>query len=402
VRPRKPAQVVLGEGTYHKDSDGSVVIDDPLITLKAQDFAVDLFAQLDERMVRLFTIVGDLDIPVLLFADGQGRLQPILGSLDKAFTNMRLENSDLITEDSATLANLFPTVLTLASTFLAAGFDPIELPSIQNLKLILDEGSIKTLENRQILAIFAKLGLVQQTGLSLPLGMHLETQARLARLTVPPTAAFELGPRFRTENGPAAQLALAALLSTGGFAKHAEYSYRIDGGFYHPWVEADDDSITIHSPLFWLQGKHTIEVIARLKGQPQTTALSPAVVQVAIDSIAPRVQLVTTAQGVRAEVQDGPMPAEEVQLSWRVNGGSFSPYASERSLVVSAGTPIEVRARDQAGNVSHAAMPTELQTAELEQGGCAISHGPQPFAGVFLQLLAGLGIALYWSRRASR
>jgi len=296
VRPRQPPTVTLGKGTYHQDANGSVVIDDPLLKINAKDFALDIYLQLDERMVRLFTVVGQLELPVLLYADGSGRLQPMIGDLDKGFTNVRVESSELVTENPEDLAKAFPTVLALAAGFLGSSFSPIELPSVQKLKLLLDGGSVTSVDSNQVLAIFANLGLVQTTKLSgpLPTGVGEEGAGQVkgagqvrawavqVELWVPPTEAFRLGPAFRSEDGPRLTLRVGAEVPPALAGQPLEWTYRVDGGFFRPWTSGS--RLVARDPLFWLQGEHTIEVIARIKDRPETTS-QPVQRRVLIDTM---------------------------------------------------------------------------------------------------------------------
>jgi hypothetical protein len=264
VRPRNPPTVALGKGTYHKDSSGKIVIDDPLLKITAKDFAIDVYLQIDERPVRLFTMIGQLDVPALLFADANGRLQPMLGALDQAFSGVRIENNDLITEDPANLVKLLPTILAVAASFLGSGFDPIELPSIQKLKLLLDSGSITTTDSQKVLAIFANLGMLTTHG-KLPVKTSIEEQD----LWVPAAEDFRIGPSFRAEHGPRLTLRLGAEVPPALAGHPVEFAYRVDGGFFQPW--SSGDRVVISDPLFWLQGEHTVEVMARVQGRPETT-----------------------------------------------------------------------------------------------------------------------------------
>jgi MYXO-CTERM domain-containing protein len=310
VRPRNPPTVALGAGKWHKDTTGKVVIDDPLLKLKAKDFAADIYVQLDERMVRLFTVVGDLELPALLYADANGNLQPMLGSLDTALTNIRLENADLITEDTATLAKLFPTILSLAASFLASGFDPIELPSVQSLKLVLDNGSITTVDANKVLAIFANLGLVKPKKF-VDEG-RLEVDASVEALVVPETSAFRVSRSFDPFAGPKAWLRVGARGAVAG--EPLEYAFRIDGGFFRPWEEGD--RLLVQDPIFWLQGEHTVEVIARVKGRPETTSRVPA-----------RLTLPIRSRATSSALETATPPAAPVEAAPETGGCALVPGA---------------------------------------------------------------------------
>ncbi|MFH1132039.1 MAG: hypothetical protein V1754_11935, partial [Pseudomonadota bacterium] len=161
-RPMVPVDISFGAGKYHEDNNGILVIDEPLITLSARDFTIHVYVLIDNRYIRLFTVTGDLVAPAMLFADANGDLQIILGELKNALTNVRVENAELIEESPEELAAVFPTLVGIGASFAASGLEPIPLPSIQGIKMLLDEGSITSVENNQILALFANLSLAAQ------------------------------------------------------------------------------------------------------------------------------------------------------------------------------------------------------------------------------------------------
>ncbi|MBW2736189.1 MAG: hypothetical protein JRH20_27705, partial [Deltaproteobacteria bacterium] len=162
IRPRKPPRLALGKGTTRQDGSGKEVIDEPLLRVLAEEMVMEIYAMIDERYVRIFSVIGDLDLPLLMRADEQGRLAFIIGSLKDALHDVRVENSELLAEDPVKLAAVFPTLIGIATGFLNSGFDPIELPEVQGIKLALGDGSITSVDNNQLLAIFADLEVPAQ------------------------------------------------------------------------------------------------------------------------------------------------------------------------------------------------------------------------------------------------
>jgi hypothetical protein len=402
TRPRNPPTVTLGKGTYKKDSTGKITIEEPLLKIKAKGFAIDVFVTLDERPVRIFTIVGDLEIPMLLYADSKGDLQPIVGALDSALTGLSVENADLLTTtDQASVKKLFPTLLSLAGTFLGNGFSPITLPSLSGVSLSLDSGSITTTDSYSILAIFANLALSSTTSLLLtPQAKKLatvETTGVVEHLELPATSEFRVDERFDPFGGPAVTLSLGAKAPRGLEGERVEYAVRVDGGFLRPFTTAS--RVVVQDPVFWIQGKHLVEVVARVEGRPATLDATPVRIPVYIDTVAPTGKLVPTATGVRAEVSDIGTPEAELELAWSVGGAGFGTYGTSRSVAAGAGTRVAVRVRDRAGHV------TELTTDDLssppeaaaESGGCAIAADATALTA-YLPLLIAL-VALVLRRR---
>ena len=397
IRPRYAPTVELKKGTYTVGKDGKPVIKEPLLNLLAKDFAIDLMIQVDHRMVRLFTIVTDLKVPALLYADSKGNLQPMLGDLKSALTNIRLENYELIAEDPKKVTSLLPTLIALASGSISSAFEPIALPSVQGLKLILDGGSITSVDKNSKgsydnLAIFAKLGMATSKTPPAP-SPSMDTEAVIESLKVPPTAGFRVGPGFDPWKGPKVVLRVNARAPAELAGRSVEYAYRVDGGFYRPWTTAT--RLEIQDPSFWLQGKHTVEVMSRAAGEHLTIDPTPVKVPVIIDTVAPRVRLTRQAGGLKATVDDMVAANGEVLLSWSINGGPFGSYGTQRTIVVSEGTTVAVRARDTAGNVglTTTALMTTYQPGEPElheAGGCSMGGGAS--AGLTLLLLAALGL----------
>lgn len=270
IRPKEPPKLTLGAGTYHQDTSGNTVIDDPLITVSAKEFSADVMILLEERWIRLFTVTGDLDLPILLFVDKNGALQPMLGDLGQVITNISVSNTDLLQEDPQTIAALFPTLLGVASSMFGSNFDPISLPSVSGVELVLSEQSIAVVDNNTLLAIFATLKMGSTTvSYDGPIDTNvdlvdIETQAEILRVNQPRNI------HSRTKQNPSVELALNAISSSH---EPVEYSIRIDGGFWRPWTKAN--RITISDPRFWLLGKHQIEVMARLEGKPRSLDSTP-------------------------------------------------------------------------------------------------------------------------------
>ena len=399
IRPRYAPTITLGKGTYTIGSDKNPVITEPLLYLQSKDFGIDLFLLVEGRMVRLFTVVTDLKVPMLLYADAKGKLQPMLGDLKKALTNIRLENYDLIAEDPKKVTSLLPTLIALASGSVSSAIQPIDLPSVQGLKLILDGGSITSVDKNSAggydtLAIFAKLG-VAKAGTTTP-SPSVDTEADVEQVDVPPTAAFRIGPGFDPWKGPRVVLRLRAKVPADMAQLPVEYSYRVDDGFFGPWSRSS--RLEVQDPRFWLQGKHTVEVMARVAGRHLTTDPTPVRIPVLIDTVAPRVTLVRAGNGVRAAVKDMVSKDSEVELSWSIDDGPFGAWGGVRSVMAAEDSKVAVRVRDRAGNVGLAStltMATGFEPAEPqlpETGGCSVGAGGG--AGMLTLLLLGfLGLA---------
>lgn len=412
VRPQKPPKVTLGDGKWHTDKDGNPVIDDPLVKVSAKDFKADVYALIEQRWVRLFAVKGDLEVPALVYANGQGMLQVMLGDLSKALSNVQISDSELLAEDPAKLAQLFPTVLNVAAGMFSTNFDPIALPDFAGIKLALDSGSIASVDNKNVLAVFTKLALTQSTSASgdlLPAAresQRVDARARVVKLEIPPTAAFAVThPDFHPDRGPAVVLELDAMLppSLASGRRGIEWSVRVDGGFWRPWTNAR--RMVLRDPLFWLQGEHRVEVQARLANQPETTDLSPAKLTVTIDTVKPKLRLTRSGAGLRAEVSDLVTPSQGLALRWIVDGERVESKVVDgvATLRVPADARVRVEVEDKAGNVARTSetrvADVQLPSSEPEAGGCQVGGDIESWPGL---LLLGLALLSLGRRRRRR
>ena len=182
----------------------------------------------------------------------------------------------------------------------------------------------------------------------------------------------------------------------GGDSTELTYAWRVDGGLWTPFM----DWTRVRVPGL-LEGKHTFEVKAKdAKGNVE---YNPARIEFLVDSVAPRV----TIGGDRVQdtdvqfdvaVRDSFTSADNVRVSYRVNGGEWSRYSFNKTLELDLAEgrhTLEVRAIDEAGNVS---VPEALTFSVEDSGfGCSASRGSA--ADLLILLVAP---ALLMLRRRSR
>ncbi|MFH1130511.1 MAG: hypothetical protein V1754_04200, partial [Pseudomonadota bacterium] len=172
------------------------------------------------------------------------------------------------------------------------------------------------------------------------------------------------------------------------FGKPVQWTYRIDSGFYHPW--STNERLTIKDPVFWLQGNHTIEVLTRIQGEPPTTDKTPRKLSVVIDTVPPKVRIVPTARGVRAEVYDAVTPSEKMELSWKIGDKAPTGFGNTKQIDVLPETPVEVIAKDSSGNISRSSAIAYPLGATENEGGCTMGGSPRPI-NILFPLLMILG-----------
>lgn len=175
------------------------------------------------------------------------------------------------------------------------------------------------------------------------------------------------------------------------------YSWRVDGGFWTPFVPA-----TIARIPGLLEGLHVFEVKAK---DPQgNVEYTPARIVFVVDSVAPRIRVLGdrvqsgTAHFLVDTVDSQTLP-EAIRVSYRVDGGEWSAYSAYKEIALDLAPgqhTLEVRALDEAGNEGTVAL-----TFVIEKGGFGCSLGGNPDVFSLLFLLGLFLPALYRLRRVA-
>ena len=286
LRPKNPLTFELGSGTTDENGD----IEEPLITVKSQELAIDFYALIDYRFIRIFRIIGDLSLPLNLEINEFNQLVPVLGDLQTAFENVRAEESPLLAEDPEEIAAVFPILMDTASGMLGEDLlAPIEIPVFAGFQLLFEEGSIASVDNNTFLAIYANLnyvGVVPEE--PSPFKWAVKTTAELKSLKMPRAEDFRAKTIEDTlYGGPVAVLSLDAALRDmesqfqSNPHEEFEFSYRLNGGPWSPYFK--NKTLEIQRPALWLKGVHEVEVKGRIQGRPESADPSPAFVEIEIN-----------------------------------------------------------------------------------------------------------------------
>jgi hypothetical protein len=394
IRPQNPPVIELGQGTFN--ADGTIA--EPLIKVALEDFAMELYVLIDERFVRVLVIHADVTLPLGLRLNDQHQLELVMGDVKSAFTNVRVTDSGMLADDPQDIANALPQVLGIAMPTLATAFQPIDVPGVpcqppdtRALRLDIPTGGITGVEGSppRFLGIFATLGLP-----AAPARFRATATAEVVAVDVPPTEAFALGRTFDPRRGP------RALIRLGGFGLdgspgNLEWTWRVDGGFWSPFVRTPE--IRLEGGSLWLQGRHAVDVRARERDAPETTS-APVSVEVLVDSVAPRLALERDGAAVRFVAWDAVTPAPRLEYSFGPRGGDASPFGRTASAPWDP-RGLEVRARDEAGNVTVATIGVHVAAdgPPPAAAGCA-TGGRAGSAAAAVLLGAGL-VALGRRRR---
>jgi hypothetical protein len=390
IRPQYPPVIALGEGTFN--ADGTIL--DPLMKLSMQDFAIELMALVDERYVRVLTIHSDVVLPLSLRMNASSQIEIVMGDVKAAFTNVRVTDTGMLSDSPEDIAAALPDVLGVALPMLASAFPAIDVPAVacsadatKAIKLTIPDGGITSVDNKRFLGIFLNLGFGPAAA-----QFRARATAEVTALDVPPTEAFAVGRTFDPRRAPAATVRFGGFGLDGGPAG-LEWTYRLDGGFWSPYLRKPE--IRLAGGALWLQGRHEVEVRARLRGVPESESES-VFVEILVDSVAPKLAIERNGAVVKFVASDLVSPPSRLQYSWRVAGEEFSAWSSVAEATVLGGKPVEVRVRDEAGNVTVATIGEDQAPSAEGGGGCAAGGAGSALLG--LGLLCGIG-ALAWGRR---
>jgi MYXO-CTERM domain-containing protein len=385
LRPQQPPTFTLGAGTFN--GDGTIA--EPLIILDMPSLQIDFYVFIDERYSRLFTVQTDLKLPISLDANDMGQIVPVIGDVANAFQNIQVTGADFTQETGAEIAAKFPALLSVAVPFLADAIGPIDLPAVIGLQIKVPKGGITSVDANSVLAIFADLA----TAAPKPMA-RVTTEAEVLAVRTPATAVFQQRGKLSAGDRPRVELALGGA-AEGGAKPALEWQIKIDGGLWGPWL--NDPRFVLTAEQFWLQGRHTVAVRARVAGAPETTDLTPVELPVIIDSIAPDVALSQDGASVIVDADDMVTGAEDLVVAWRFEGGAWTRAAGVPATIPVGAevdlASLEVQVTDEAGNVGVATGQTAGFHGRVPagDGGCGCRVGARE-GGATRGTLALLGL----------
>lgn len=397
LRPKQAPEITLGLGTTKIGPNGERIPDDPLMTIDLRQVQIDFYALIEERQARLFSLTADIRLPLSLeFNPSLNTVRPVLADLETVVSNIVAANSEMLHEDPRIVADLISAIIGLVQPVLASVLAPMELPTFNGFKLEVRHASgtvpmANAASGYQHMALLADLKLVPQT---LPYVSAADTAAQLVEGFVPTRAALL---------GAAGARPVAVVQASGSGMIHRdfrgyEFSYRVDGSLWSPWIV--NERLEIRSPVLLFEGRHDIEVRAREIDGAESEDLSPARVVFVVDYDAPAVRLELDAQLpiIRTLASDAVSRSDELVFRYRVGDGAWGADGAAREFFLSELGPnpgLEVEVVDGAGHVGRA------RYGAVEPGGSAADQGPpgvgctQGGAG----LLAALGLLRLARRR---
>lgn len=242
VRPVNPPTAAVGLGSL--TATGQIL--EPLVRLDWKGLELDVYAQLEDRYVRLFTLAADVALPLGLRLDGCDGLTPVLGDLTGAIVPTDAKNSEILAEDPAVLKRLVPLLVAQVEPALANGFQKFLLPQFQGFKL----------------KLLAARGIAQVTGTQSyqHLGLYAQVQ-QAADLCTPMGKRAGPAPRVLVGKRSADGVELLAPAGT-------TLSWRLDGGFWSPWLTVDPSGrLVLRHPKLLVHAEYLLDLVTPEGGE---------------------------------------------------------------------------------------------------------------------------------------
>ncbi len=245
LRPLTAPTATLGEGTIDPLSQKPL---EPLVRLEWNDLEIDLYALIDERNVRLFTVSADLKLPLGLSISGCSTVTPVIGDLAGAVTDVKVKNSELLAENPQGLASLVPTVVALAEPQLGQVLQGFTVPAFSDFQVRLLEakglGQISGSRNFQHAALYAELLPALQP----------------CMVASPKIEKLVAGGRDGDDEG---SFELLAGVSS------PQFSWRVRGGVWSMWKDVPvTGQVSVRHPIFRLPRAEVLEVRVRSAASP--------------------------------------------------------------------------------------------------------------------------------------
>ena len=381
TRPQQPPVITLGGGTD--------INKDPLMSISLKEFSIDFYVWSMDRFVRAMTFTGDLTIPVNLSThvdpktNPNGGLLPAIGTVGVA--NPKVTNSELLTDNPATVASGLGNLFGAIAGQLTGSLKPIDLSSSLasvGLGMSIPDGGIRKISkgSDDFLAIFADLSLAKQNAL-----VQADVNARILDKKVFPEA-MTLETADRTKN-PILHVLFGSSLDNG--TNVVEYSWSVDTGAISEWSTARD--FDIQNDSLFMQGKHVLNVWARIHGQMLSQSAAPAQVPFIIDVLPPSIDMTANDDGsLKIDAWDIVSAQPDLKMRWRTtdsNGKAsawtaWSPVDSQLSPSQVNGMTVTVEVQDEEGNVGSQSSdlirgkPDPSLGTASGCGSCAVGSSP--------------------------
>ncbi|HEX2690826.1 MAG TPA: MYXO-CTERM sorting domain-containing protein, partial [Kofleriaceae bacterium] len=417
TRPQRALDFSIGDNTTES----------PAITVGIDHLEVDFYAFLYERYVRAFTLDLSMDVGVNLdFEQAAGqpvKIRPTLVGISSDNVKITVQNSEFVKEAPAGLEAVLPSVFSLVIPLLGQ-LPEITVPPFAGFQL--ENLAIRHVTTNQddFLALYGSLGpstlllsaarrdplmasAVAALNASLPTPPAPSTgQARLASVSVPPVDRVR-GALLSDKSGalPRVTFDVDRYDAAG---RELEWAYQLDQGMWRPW--RSEFPLVIEDPAFAWQGKYSIGLQSRVKGDYRTVSATIET-PVIIDSVSPHIAVDQAAwsgdtyeipafdivSGSALQYAFGRPGSAAPASAWLPGGTIELGRDAARTYLVN--DKMAVFVKDEAGNTAIALVAPFH--GESSAAGCACSTHRAPGTGSLLVVVAVGGWVLGRRRRAA-
>jgi hypothetical protein len=398
IRPGEEPRMIIGEGRT-SGMLPDLMLDSPLLRILLPSLEIRFSALIEERWVHLMTITADVEIPVGVYSDPSGEIRVLVGDLENSISNVRAIDHEILAETSAELEDAVPALISLALPQITDRLlVPFTLPTAADL------GGFE-LSLLGVRGVPNGMGAYSHIGLYLDLGfdpsqagnlsLSAETEVAIERFWLPSSeemAVTHAGGPVR----PEVELRLSGHAPSGSALEH---QIRIDGGPWSPFVRTE--RLVLRRPELLVQGRHQIEVRARIAGDAKSLDPTPSRLEVVVDSEPPslRVRLAPSASGAHVSAFDV-VSRDRVQLELVAGETKRVLEPDETGFVfipeLEQDLDLSVRASDEVGLHADVVLRSAsglaaAPTAEPKAGGCTCARPKRQALSslVVLALVAG-------------
>jgi len=409
TRPQKPLDFTIGDNTPSS----------PALQIGVNHLEVDFYAFLYERYVRAFTLDLTMNVGINLdFEQMPGQpavIKPSLVGISAQTVTVKVLNSEFVAESAQHLEMVLPSVFNLITPLLG-NIPAINVPSFAGLSL--NNLSIQHVTTTQddFLALFATLGpstlartlaLHDPTAASMvammddqigPQPLIAQARARLVRATTPPPEEIRAALTHK-KNGAMPEVVFD-VDRTDASGRPLEWQYNLNGGMWHPYTAVPNGSFVVRDPAFAWQGKYTIGLKSRVKGNYRTVS-DETQTPVIIDSVGPKVltdKLAWDGDDMTLPLWDivserkltyalGRPGEDKPRSEWKKGGTVALTRVELQDYLVN--DELVVFTEDEAGNRTIALVAPFHGQPGSEGCACRSSGGPST-GGIALTLVVGL------------
>ena len=384
LRPQAPPDFTVG------DPDMGEPLLDIILPLE-----VDFYVWSSERYVRFMTYAANLGIALDLEVE-DGAITPVIG--DITADGAEVKNAELLTEDPAMLAETITSLLSTVAGMFTGGIDPIELPDIMGIGLDLPPGGIGAVEEggERFLGIWANLVAAGAA----PLTGTVETQASVVDL-----ALDEHAMALETWKDGALPRLVVQAQAAGPNEVEYEYAYRLNRTQWSAW-QSDSRIVIDDEEALLFQGRHALEVKARVVGEHASADPTPVQLEVLVDILPPELDVNRLeAGGTLLRAFDVVTEPGILETRFRRDGGEWGAWQTLPAEGLHLeGDPdlLEVEVRDEAGNVgAYEGAIIRGRPDSSASSGCDCAVVGEPSDNVPAALL-GLGVLGFFLTRRRR